>query len=143
MAVFLLRAVHAPGYKPPDAKGGVFHDVPLGTFLGDWIEELAAEGYTTGCGNGDFCPDAPINRAAAAVFLLRGLHGPTYRPPAAKGNVFSDVPAGTFLGDWIEELAAEGVTSGCGGGSFCPGDVVSRGEMAAFLSRAFPLPSPP
>ena len=74
------------------------------------------------------------------MFLLRGLNGPTYRPPAAKGTVFSDVPAGTFLGDWIEELAAEGVTSGCGGGSFCPGDVVSRGEMAAFLSRAFPLP---
>ncbi|HTO75205.1 MAG TPA: S8 family serine peptidase [Thermoanaerobaculia bacterium] len=140
MAVFLLRAVHAPGYKPPDAKGGVFDDVPLGTFLGDWIEEFAAEGYTTGCGNGDYCPDAPISRAAAAVFLLRGMHGPTYKPPAAKGNVFSDVPLGTFLGSWIEELAAEGVTSGCGGGNFCPGDLVSRGEMSAFLSRAFSLP---
>jgi hypothetical protein len=140
MAVFILRAVHPPGYKPPAAKGGVFTDVPLGTFLGDWIEELAAEGYTTGCGNGDYCPDAPINRAAAAVFLLRGMHGTTYKPPAAKGNIFSDVPPGTFLGNWIEELAAEGVTSGCGGGEFCPANTVSRGEMAAFLSRAFALP---
>ena len=140
MAVFILRAVHAPGYKPPAAKGDVFTDVPLGTFLGDWIEEFAAEGYTTGCGNGDYCPDAPINRAAAAVFLLRGMHGTTYKPPAAKGNVFSDVPLGAFLGNWIEELAAEGVTSGCGGGDFCPGNPVSRGEMAAFLSRAFALP---
>ena len=140
MAPFLLRAVHAPGYRPPAAKGGVFSDVPLGTFLGDWIEELAAEQYTAGCGGGNYCPDVPINRASAAVFLLRGVHGPTYRPPAAAGNVFSDVPLGTFLGDWIEELAAEGVTSGCGGGKFCPGNPVSRGEMAAFLSRAFSLP---
>jgi len=140
MAVFILRAVHAPGYKPPAMKGNVFTDVPLGTFLGDWIEEFAAEGFTTGCGNGRYCTDAPINRAAAAVFLLRGMHGTTYKPPAAKGNVFADVTPGTFLGNWMEELAAEGVTSGCGAGKFCPANPVSRGEMAAFLSRAFALP---
>ncbi|HEY7113086.1 MAG TPA: S8 family serine peptidase [Thermoanaerobaculia bacterium] len=140
MAAFLLRAVHAPGYKPPPASGTVFGDVPLGTPFADWIEELAAEGYTTGCGVAAFCPDAPIDRASAAAFLLRGIHGASYKPPAAKGNVFADVPLGTFLGSWIEELAVEGVTSGCGGGRFCPSSPVSRGEMAAFLSRAFSLP---
>ena len=140
MAVLLLRAAKGPGFKPPAAKGGVFGDVPLGTFLGDWIEEFSAEGYTAGCGNGDYCPDAPVNRAAAAKLLLLGMHGPTYKPPAATGSVFPDVPPGAFLGAWIEELAAEGVTSGCGGGNFCPSSPVSRGEMAAFLSRAFALP---
>jgi len=75
-----------------------------------------------------------------AVFLLRGVHGAAYKPPAQTGGVFGDVPLGAFLGDWIEELAAEGITSGCGGGNYCPVNAVTRGEMAAFLSRAFSLP---
>ena len=75
---------------------------------------------------------------AAAVFLLRGKHGTSYTPPAASGTVFDDVPPGAFLGSWIEQLAAEGITGGCGGGNFCPGSPVTRGEMSAFLRRAFP-----
>src|SRR6185295_3589114 len=116
-----------------------FGDVPLGAFLGDWIEEFAAEGFTTGCGNGNYCPDDPVNRAGAAVFLLRGKHSTAYLPPAATGTVFGDVPLGTFLGSWIEELGHEGITGGCGGGNFCPNGTLTRGEMAAFLKRTFGL----
>jgi subtilisin family serine protease len=138
MAVFILRAVHGAAYKPPAASGTLFSDVPPGTFLGDWIERFAVEGFTTGCGGGKFCPEEALNRAAAAVFLLRGKHGTSYTPPAASGTVFDDVPPGAFLGSWIEQLAAEGITGGCGGGNFCPGSPVTRGEMSAFLRRAFP-----
>jgi hypothetical protein len=138
MAVFILRAVHGAAYKPPAASGTLFSDVPPGTFLADWIERFAVEGFTTGCGGGNFCPDEALNRAAAAVFLLRGKHGTSYSPPSASGTVFDDVPPGAFLGSWIERLAAEGITGGCGGGNFCPGSPVTRGEMSAFLRRAFP-----
>ncbi len=41
---------------------------------------------------------------------------------------------------WIEQLAAEGVTGGCGGGNYCPLNNVTRGQMAAFLYNAFDLP---
>ncbi|MGE5276113.1 MAG: S8 family serine peptidase [Acidobacteriota bacterium] len=140
MAVFLLRAIHGGSYKPPAATGAVFGDVPASAFAAAWIEELAAEGITSGCGGGNYCPDAPVTRAGMAVFLLRGVHGAAYKPPAQSGGVFGDVPLGAFLGDWIEELSAEGITSGCGGGNYCPGNAVTRGEMAAFLNRALTLP---
>jgi hypothetical protein len=81
-----------------------------------------------------------VTRAGAAVFLLRGIHGASYQPPAALGTVFDDVPPGAFLGSWIERLADEGITSGCGAKNFCPNQPVTRGEMAAFLKRAFPSP---
>ena len=35
------------------------------------IHWLAAEGITAGCGGGDYCPDAPVNRDQMAVFLVR------------------------------------------------------------------------
>lgn len=140
MAVFLLRAIYGGSHKPQPATGAVFDDVPAGAFAAAWIEELAALGITSGCGGGNYCPDQPVTRAGMAVFLLRGAHDAAYKPPAQGGGVFGDVPLGAFLGDWIERLAAEGITGGCGGGNYCPGNAVTRGEMAAFLSRAFALP---
>jgi hypothetical protein len=139
MAVFLLRGEHGSTYQPPDPAGTVFGDVPLGTFLGAWIEQLSAEEITTGCGSGNYCPEASVNRASMAVFLLRAKHGADYHPPAAVGDVFEDVPLGTFLGDWIEQLAAEGITTGCGTKLYCPDQSVTRGEMAVFLARTFGL----
>jgi hypothetical protein len=53
--------------------------------------------------------------------------------------VFTDVPTTAFAADWIERLAALGITNGCGGGNFCPDDPVSRAEMAAFLVLTFQL----
>jgi len=53
--------------------------------------------------------------------------------------VFSDVPCPSMFADWIEELAAEGITGGCGEGKYCPGDSVTRAQMAVFLSATFDL----
>ena len=33
---------------------------------------------------------------------------------------FLDVPTDHWAAPWIEQLAAEGITSGCGGGNYCP-----------------------
>ncbi|MBI3162674.1 MAG: S-layer homology domain-containing protein [Chloroflexi bacterium] len=140
MAIFILRGMHGSAYVPPTATGAVFGDVPAGAFAADWIEQLAAEGVTAGCGGGNYCPDASITRAQMAIFLLRGEHGSTYTPPPATGTVFSDVPLGSFADAWIEQLADEGVTSGCGGGNYCPNANVTRAEMAVFLVRVFGLP---
>ena len=66
-----------------------------------------------------FCPNAAVTRAQMAVFLLKARHGSDYVPPAAAG-VFADVPPSNPFAPWIEQLAAEGVTAGCGGGNYCP-----------------------
>jgi hypothetical protein len=39
----------------------------------------------------------------------------------------------------IKALAASQITSGCGGGSYCPNDPVTRGQMAVFLSDGLGL----
>jgi hypothetical protein len=46
------------------------------------------------------------------------------------------------VGAWIEQLAAEGITAGCTPNRFCPGQAVTRAEMAAFLVRTFGLATP-
>jgi hypothetical protein len=138
MAVFLLMAMNGSGYTPP-ACSGVFSDVPCpGAFAVNWIEELASEGITGGCGGGDYCPNDPVTRAQMAVFLLAGKYG-TGHVPAPCAGVFSDVPCPSMFADWIEELAAEGITGGCGEGKYCPGDSVTRAQMAVFLSATFDL----
>jgi hypothetical protein len=139
MAVFLLKTTHGPGWTPPAATGAVFADVPAGAFAAAWIERLAAEGITSGCGGGNFCPSDPVTRGQMSVFLLRAENGPGYLPPPAVG-LFADVPAASPFARFIERLAARKITAGCGGGNFCPGDPVTRGQMAAFLVKTFHLP---
>jgi hypothetical protein len=138
MAVFLLKAKHGSAYVPPAATGTVFSDVPATAFAAGWIEQLHAEGITSGCGQGRYCPNAIVTRAQMAVFLLRAVHGADYAPPAATG-IFSDLVITDPLTPWIEALANSGVTAGCGGGNYCPNSANARGQMAVFLVRVFSL----
>ncbi len=69
MAVFLMVAEHGASCPPPAATGTVFTDVPASYWAAPWIEQLDVEGITAGCGNGMFCPEAPVTRAQMAVFL--------------------------------------------------------------------------
>ena len=142
MAVFLERGMNGSSYSPPAASGTVFLDVGAGDFAAAFIEQLAADGITSGCGNGNYCPSATVTRAQMAVFLLRARYGSGYAPPAATG-VFSDVPVNYWAAGWIEQLAVEGITSGCGGGNYCPEAPVTRDQMAVFLVRAFDLTAQP
>jgi hypothetical protein len=73
-----------------------------------------------------------------SVFLLRSKYGSSYSPPPASG-IFSDVSITHWSARWIEQMAAEGVTAGCGGGKFCPNNAVTRAQMAVFLVRIFGL----
>jgi hypothetical protein len=139
MAVFLLKAEHGSSYLPPPATGAVFGDVPASAFAASWIEQLFAEGISSGCGGGNFCSAAPVTRAQMAVFLLKASQAPGYVPPPASGTVFADVPISSFAAAWIEDLSARGITAGCGGGDYCPSSFSTRAQMAVFLVRAFGL----
>ncbi len=58
-------------------------------------------------------------------------------PPATP--TFGDVPASHQFYQFIEALAKSGITGGCGGGNYCPESPLTRGQMAAFLSKALGL----
>ena len=147
MAVFLLKGEHGVDYVPPPCSGA-FADVactPTPDFAADWIEQLYREGVTGGClPPGNYCPNQPTRRDEMAVLLLKSSHGNAYVPPPCTG-VFGDVactPPEDFAVDWIEDLYDRGITGGCSTDPrlYCPGQVNTRGEMAVFLVRTFPLP---
>jgi uncharacterized repeat protein (TIGR03803 family) len=135
MAVFLLKSKHGSGFVPPACQG-LFGDVPCPSLFADWIEQLAAEGVTAGCGDGNYCPNTPVTRAQMSVFLLKAKHGSSYAPPACT-DVFGDVACPSLFADWIEQLAGEQITGGCGGGNFCPDNPNTRAQMSAFLVKTF------
>jgi hypothetical protein len=139
MAVFLLKAKYGVCYVPPPCTG-IFTDVPCtpGSGFGDWIEDLAAQGITGGCGTNVYCPANPVRRDQMAVFLLKAEHGSSYVPPACAG-VFDDVQCPSQFADWIEQLAAENITGGCGGNNYCPQNPNTRGQMAVFIVKTFNL----
>ena len=140
MAIFLEKGKHYPAsYSPPAALGTVFTDVSSSYWAAAWIEKLAQDGITGGCGNSNYCPDNIVTRAQMAVFLLKAKHGSAYTPPAPVGT-FSDVPTNYWAAAWIEQLAIEGITGGCGVGVYCPDNQVTRAQMAVFLVKTFGLP---
>jgi len=103
------------------------------------VEALAENAITGGCSTDPplYCPDNGITRGQMAVLLLRGIHGSDYAPPPATGTMFDDVPSSHPFAPWIEQLAREGVTTGCSTSPplYCPGGTVTRGQMAVFLLR--------
>ncbi len=71
------------GYRrvvSPAPATATFNDVPTSDPFFQFIEALAASGITAGCGNGNFCPNAPLTRGQMAVFLAKalGLHWPDF-----------------------------------------------------------------
>jgi hypothetical protein len=59
--------------------------------------------------------------------------------PAPAVPTFNDVPDTDFGYQYIEALAASGITGGCGGSNFCPDNPVTRRQMAIFLTKALGL----
>ncbi len=131
MAAFLVRALHLTDPGTVD-----FSDDDGSIFETD-IAKLATAGITLGCNppsNDRYCPDDSVTRGQMAAFLVRALH------LTDPGTVdFSDDDGSIFETD-IAKLATAGITLGCNPPSndrYCPGDSVTRGQMAAFLHRAF------
>jgi hypothetical protein len=60
---------------------------------------------------------------------------------AAPGTAsFNDVPTNHWAFQHIEALKSSGITTGCvANASFCPGNNLTRAEMAVFLARALGL----
>jgi hypothetical protein len=126
-----------PGYECPESPiplnwNGTFFDDDATPFE-DAIERVAAAGVTVGCNPpfaDAYCPGRTVTRAEMATFLVRGFG----LPPAA-GDPFTD-DDGSYHEQDIGSLSAAGISLGCGPGVFCPHASVTRGEMAAFLTRA-------
>ncbi len=138
MAAFLVRFF---GLTDSGA-GDIFTDDDNSVFEND-IDKLATAGITTGCNPPEgtlYCPDELMNRGHMAGFLSRALS----LTDDGGGDLFVDDDVWIFEAD-IDKLATAGITRGCNppvNDRYCPGDYVTRGQMAAFLHRASTLVDP-
>ena len=84
-SLFVLLATHSASavevatadftYTPPTCSAGPFTDVGSGHPACAWIQRLAADQISTGCGGGKYCPDGAVTRAQLAVILEKALRG--------------------------------------------------------------------
>jgi hypothetical protein len=113
-----------------------FLDVPIDHWAWSFVEAMFARSVTAGCAPGLFCPDNPVTRGQMAIYLLLAKEGPAFIPPLCTVQQFNDVPCTDPFAPWINELVARGITAGCGNGNYCPGNSVTREQMAVFLLTA-------
>ncbi len=59
-----------------------------------------------------------------------------FAPAACAGTPFVDVPADHPYCPWIDQLGADQITGGCGGGNYCPDNPVTRAQLAMLLEKA-------
>jgi peptidoglycan hydrolase-like amidase len=124
--------VRGIGYRGP------FLDIANHTFEAA-ILWLAQQRITLGCNpplNSNFCPDKEVTRGQMAVFITRALN-----LPAASADHFSD-DDGKFYEDAANRMFEAGITVGCRDDRYCGDQPIPRGQMAAFLARAYGLPNP-
>ncbi len=137
LVVALASMVVVPWALAQTGASGSFIDDDGNTHESQ-IEAIALVGITKGCNppvNDLYCPGDEVTRGQMAAFLVRAL-GLTEEP---KGDSFVDDNGNTFEAD-IQKLAFAGITKGCNpptNDRFCPNDPITRGQMAAFLVRAF------
>jgi hypothetical protein len=124
MAAFLARALDLP---PTDED---FFTDDDGHTLELSINRVAAAGITFGCTATRYCPASPVTREQMASFIARG-----FDLPATTQDFFTDDETSTHEAS-INRLAAAGITGGCTATKYCPKDVTTRAQMAAFLHRA-------
>ena len=129
MAVFISRVKGLPA-----PTGDHFADDD-GAFYESAANRLFEAGITVGCDDGRFCGDDTMTRGQMAAFLVRALED---LPKATKDH-FEDDDQSIFQ-KAINQIAESKITLGCNppaNDRFCPGEDVTRGQMAAFFRRAW------
>ena len=130
---------------PNPCVPNTFSDVNCNTDVdGDWIQTLVSHGTATGCDGGRFCPDGTLNRAQMAALVVKGYRADGAPTPSCTG-IFADVPcSGTSpwvsFAPFIEQLSRDGVTAGCGGSNFCPGNPVTPWQILVWMSKTPAVP---
>lgn len=139
MAAFIMRAKGE--FDPPAPLTQRFNDVPPSNQFYNFIDRLAALNIALGCQMSPplYCPSDPVLREQMSAFIMRGLG--EFNPPLPAMQRFGDVPPSNQFYNFIDRLAVLNITLGCSASPllYCPTSAVTRGEMAAFLVRAFSL----
>ncbi len=114
-----------------------FSDVPNTNAFFNFINQLYKSGITGGCAADplQYCPDATTTRGEMAVFIITAMFGGSNFSYTST-PYFNDVPPTNAFFKFIQKMEDLGISAGCGSGSYCPDDPVTRGEMAVLVMVA-------
>ena len=128
IVTFLWRAAGSP--EPKGMSG--FVDVSADAYYAKAVAWAVEQGIASGTSATTFSPDAVCTRAQSVAFLYRAFGTRT-----DKAAGFSDVSADAYYADAVAWAVENGVASGIGGGLFAPDQDCARGQIVAFLYRAY------
>lgn len=128
IVTFLWRAAGSP--EPKGMSG--FVDVSADAYYAKAVAWAVEEGIVSGTSATTFSPDAVCTRAQSVAFLYRA-----FGEKVNKAAGFSDVSADAYYADAVAWAVKNGVASGIGGGLFAPDQDCARGQIVAFLYRAY------
>jgi hypothetical protein len=130
--------------SPSSVTVTLYNNVPAvpfpdtsGNWAASYINAIYGAGITTGCGSGNYCPTQNVTRDQMSAFIIRAVEGNPAAGYCGSTAPFSDVPAASTFCGYIKRMTELGITTGCGGGKYCPSQTVTRDQMAVFLARAF------
>jgi hypothetical protein len=126
IATFLTRALGLQAEGSP-----AFEDVPADHPHAHGIAAVQEHGLVTGFEDGTFRAEDHVVRGQMATMMAAG-----YGLEAESEPLFDDVAADHPHADGIAAVTEAEVASGFEDGTYRPGSRVTRGQMAAFISRA-------
>lgn len=128
IVTFQWRAAGSP--EPKGMSG--FVDVSADAYYAKAVAWAVEQGIVSGTSATTFSPDAVCTRAQSVAFLYRA-----FGEKVNKAAGFSDVSADAYYADAVAWAVENGVASGIGGGLFAPDQDCARGQIVAFLYRAY------
>lgn len=128
--------VHRFAGEPVPIEPNGFNDVPDGAWFDAPVSWMKENGITTGTSPTTYSPGMSVTRGQLATFLYR-LAG---KPSVESSEQFDDVPPGQYFTDAVAWMVTFGITNGTGPTTFSPHELVTRGQIAAFLYRLAGLP---
>jgi PKD repeat protein len=147
MAVYVARGLAGgdAGVTTPTGPAS-FSDVPVDHWAYRYVEYAKAQLVVQGYEGGTYRPTESVDRGQMAVYIARAMVAPlgdaglaTYTPPATP--TFSDVATDYWAYRHLEYLAdaSRSIVHGYEDGAYHPEYVVTRDQMAVYVSRAFAL----
>lgn len=102
------------------------------SFAKDYITYLSARDILNGVSEDAFAPEADITRADFTLILARMANADV---SSYTGAGFTDVKADSYYAKAVQWAAEKGITSGVRAGEFDPQSNITRGQMAAMITR--------
>ena len=112
-----------------------FNDLSSNQRFYEEIHYLVNKGIITGFPDKTFRSDQAVTREQAAIMIGRALN----LDGSKRTTKFKDVSVDSEASGYIASSVEKGIITGFPDGTYRPSQPVTRGQMAIFLNRAFPL----